>query len=179
MNVFQLSDEVCKISNVNPRAEKHGDEPVLMCDVSIQIDLKASILDEFAKGLKDAIFVKSKQGRVDDEDEGPALRFAGVLGVLAIKKEFEGYTASIKWGDLAGSTTVELVAVTVHKFKVDAQQGGTCATVMQLTFHPEKSGVIDQISHLLDREVSLTLLPAGVKKSDVQETADTDPEVVH
>lgn len=162
--MFQLTEAKAKCTSVNPRAEKHGDENVIACDVDLALDLEASVLDEFAKGLRDALYRKTdkRQASIPDASEapeGPQLRF-DVLGPLKIKHECVGYTARIVWGDLAGTVDVSLDDVHAKKFVAECKEGGTVAPSLQIQCHPsvEEMG---ELCSLIQREVTITLTAPG------------------
>jgi hypothetical protein len=162
--MFQLTDQKAKCTSVNPRAEKHGTENVIACDVDIVIDVGAEILDVFAKGLRDALYRKpDKKAQTaiaeagEEVPEGPQLRF-DVLGPLKLKRECVGYTARLVWGDLAGTVNVELAGLNVHKFHAEPKQGGTVTLSMQLQAHPN-TAEIGELCSLIQREITVTLSP--------------------
>jgi hypothetical protein len=152
--MFSLNQETARVVSVNPRAEKHGETPVVACDIDLDLEMPASVLDQFASGLRAALYVKAKQ------EEEPELRFDGVLGRLRIKTECLGYKAQVKWGDLAGSVDVTLADCKVHKFSVEPKQGGTCGVHLQIQAHPDERG-LGQLCFLIARECEVSVTPPG------------------
>lgn len=58
-----------KVAHLNVREEKHGDDPVLACDIKIKADVANSFLDDLSPGLRQALFTKegAAQGELDAE----------------------------------------------------------------------------------------------------------------
>jgi hypothetical protein len=162
--MFQLDNQRCTVSNVNPRAEKHGDENVIAVDVNLKTDISADVLEHFAPGLKAALYVKPKGSKQQElvegaaPDEGPALRFDGLLDPLRFRKEYIGYRAHITWGDLAGSIQVELADCKVHRFVADVKPGGSCELSLQIQSRPG-TDTMGQLCGLIQKEITLTLEP--------------------
>lgn len=167
--MFQLEQKRATVSNVNVRAEKHGDESVIATDVNLEVDLECGALNQFDKGLTAVLFVKPRNGAqknldgVDDAAaDGPALRFPGVLEAIQLSKECAGYSAQIVWGDLAGSVNLKLADCRVHKFSAKAKQGGTVELRLQIQSRPD-APTIGQLAALIQKEVTVTLAPPAVE----------------
>lgn len=164
--MFVLSEARAKCVSVNPRAEKHGDAPVVACDVNVTLDLHADSLNEFERGLSDFVFTSSakRQRQIDGENapDGPELRFK-TLGPLKIEHECIGYSARITWGDLAGSVDLHLDEAKVHKFQAEPKEGGTVVLSFQIQAHPDTE-TIGLLCGLIQREVMISLTPPGTKE---------------
>ena len=60
--MFSLDRKTVKLVNVNPRAEKHGDENALACDLKFEIRASNDVLSEFHHSLKSALYKEPDQG---------------------------------------------------------------------------------------------------------------------
>lgn len=162
--MLKCDEQVATISNVNLRAEKHGDDPVPACDIAVRFQTGAKVLDSLAKGLRSALYSSDEangQKRVPGTgsgDDGEKFRFNGALGPLKIKKEWPGYKAGIVWGDLAGSINLQLADVNVTRISAEPQDGGTVEIALQLQCHPTKEAYGD-LAQINQREITLTLTP--------------------
>lgn len=74
---FEISKTKGKVAHLNVREEKHGEDPVLACDVKIKADVSNKFLDELSPGLRAALFAKegTQEPLVDGEDHLTVLRF--------------------------------------------------------------------------------------------------------
>lgn len=165
--MFELRQQHAKVSYLNVRPEKHGEDPVVACDIGLVTDQSADILDEIAKGLKAALYVKPKAPTQSElaegappVEEGPQLRFDGVLGPLKLQKEYAGYGLRLTWGDIASTVMVKLDDVKACKLKAEAKQGGTVELRCQIQARPGE-GQMDQLCLLMDRDVTVDLVAPG------------------
>lgn len=166
--MFQLDQQRCTFVHLNVRPEKHGDVPVIACDVNLKADVDSAMLDEFGKGLQAALFEKPKNGKQvpingeGDVPSGPALRFAGIIKALKLEKEYAGYTVDLTWGDLAGSVQLKLADCKVTRFSVEPKEGGTCELQFQVQSRPD-GPTIGQLAPLIQKEVTVSLVPPAAE----------------
>lgn len=167
--MLRCDDQIATVSNVNIRSENHGDESVTATDINFTFETGAKVLDSFAKGLRGFLYSddeKSGQSRVPGTgsgDDGPQLRFNGVLGPLAIKKEGIGYKVGIEWGDIASTVKLDFADVKICKIKVEPKDGGTVAVALQAQCKPKKEDYGD-LALLLQKEIRLTLTPPSASE---------------
>ena len=67
--MFRLKNQRAKLTSVNPRAELHGEETNLACDLKFTLTTGNKKLDEFDPGLRHALFEPAR----DDDDYQPDL----------------------------------------------------------------------------------------------------------
>lgn len=161
--MLELEKQRCIVSNVNPRAEKHGDDRVIACDINLKTTISADVLNSFSPGLKEALYERperSKQAALISGDEeaieGPALRFDGVLDSVQIKKEYIGYGTRIVWGDLAGSVDIVIGDCKVCKISAKLMPGGSCELSFQVQSRPSAQQM-GELCELIQGEVVVTL----------------------
>lgn len=126
----------------------------------------AEVLDQFASGLRGAFYARPatrKQAALEGVEDaapqdGPKLKFDGLLAPLKLKKEYTGYTVGIIWGDLAGSINLSLADAKVKKFVAEPKSGGSCALSFQVQAHPDQDGY-GALAMLVQKEVKITLEP--------------------
>ena len=183
--MLRTNEQIATVNHVNIRAEQHGDQAVTGCDINIQFETGAKVLDSFDKDLRPALYTdedpKSPQRRIpgagrEDPLSGPRFKFNGLLGPLAISKEWPGYKAQLVFGDIASSVDISLDAVKVTKIKASPKDGGTCQVNLQLQCHPAKDDYGD-LALLLGKEVKLSLTPpsaAELKKLKKDEQKKDD-----
>lgn len=167
--MLRCDSQIATVSNVNIRSENHGDDHVTATDINFTFETGAKVLDSFAKGLRGFLYSddeKTGQARVPGTgsgEDGPQLRFNGVFGPLALKKEWPGYKLGIAWGDIASTVQLDLADVKVCKIKIDAKDGGTVAIALQAQCKPKKDDYGD-LALLLQKEVRLTLQPPSASE---------------
>lgn len=167
---FELeSFTTCKLSNFNPRAEKHGVESVMACDLNFILDAPNSVLSEFHGALLSAMYEKTEAVEDgQDELDGvepvshlPNLRFPK-MAPLKWDSKHAGYALCIDYG-IGASTNIELQGCELGKFVLDLKEGGTVEVKFQVQC---QSGLTERImgklAMMIGQEVSITLLAPTV-----------------
>ena len=153
---FSLKKQKGKVAHLNVREEKHGEDPVLACDVKIQADISNKFLDELSPGLRSSIFTKegTPGALVDGEDPLTMLRFPQLapvkwkVGLVAARFVLHG---AKKADDLEFECDVK-------EAQLAPKEGGT----VELSFSaavlptPEDSG---KLAALLGKDVRVTVEP--------------------
>jgi len=162
-----------RLSNINPRMEKHGPESVPAADINFVLDAPNDILSFFDGALLSALYTQRTEATpaqetldgVEPVTHLPNLRFPKMS---PIKWDWRGagYTLSIDYG-LGHGKGVELEGCEVGKFVIDPKEGGT----VELKFQVQAvTGLTEQIlgklSLLIGQEVEITLLaPTTVEQA--------------
>lgn len=158
--MFELIDATAKVSNYNPRAEKHGGENKMAGDLKLLATTGSSVLDFFSKDLRKALYRKPGQGEQQDLIEGAdgltAVKFPR-LGALPWDEEYPGYELVIA-GGLGLTEPMVLSGVTLKNFKFEALDGGSLQVTVSALFHPttEQAGAL---CALIQEDVQITLIP--------------------
>jgi len=154
-----------RLTNVNPRMEKHGPEPVPAVDMNFVMEAPNYVLSYFDGGLLSALYTvkteaQPEQGEIDGLEPVsnlPNLRFPKMA---PIKWDWRGagYTMELDYGLGAGSNIV-IDACEVGKFTIDCKEGGT----VQLKFQVQVSTglterIIGKLSMMIGQEVDITLV---------------------
>lgn len=161
--MFSLDKQMVKISNVNPRSERHGEETQLACDISIVVRLANSVLSEFHPQLLHALYERdaSQGDLISDESHMPNLKFPE-LAPLAWKFDSAGYQAIVHYG-IGGQSDIKLIDAKVNKFHIHAQEGGTVSISFRVQAHPD-SNEVGKLCSLIQNEVEVTLVPPDEAK---------------
>lgn len=150
-----------KITNVNVRREKHGNEGKLGIDISLSLQTSNAALDMFEKGLKESLFRKAAKGEqmdlVDGADGLVALKFPA-LQPLKLEGDYTGYEVTID-GLLDGTDPVPLVDVKLKDFVITPIEGGSVGLAFkaQLPATGEELGEI--VDAWMNEGIRLTLTP--------------------
>jgi hypothetical protein len=158
--MFQLDKHLVKVSNFNPRAEKHGEDNKLAADITFEVDVANDLLDAFDKDLRKALYRKAAKGEQPDLIAGSdglvAVKFPRI-GALSWEEEFPGYEIELD-GGLGLAEPLILVDVTLRKFKFAAIEGGSVSIKFSAICHPEPSEA-GQLCALIQEQAELTLTP--------------------
>lgn len=158
--MFLELNQPAKIRTVNMRSERHGEETKMAADIFCEIRCGNDILDRFEPGLKSALY---KQGDPDllteeaDKSALTALRFPHIKNALKTDHKLTGYGVTVPYG-IGGDSDVELEEVTVDRFQLEPQEGGTVLLRFRLISHPELSDV-GKLCSLIQNEIEIEITP--------------------
>lgn len=169
--MFQLDKAQAKIANVNPRAEKHGEDNKLAADIKVELQAHNSMLDSFDKLLRPALFRKPGKGEQQDlidKDGLTAVKFPRIEA-LVWDEEFPGYEIEIGSG-LGLSEPLFLADVTVKKFRFEPIEGGSVIVTFNVICHPDTEE-IGLLCSLIQSEAEVTLTPPTAQAEDLPKAA--------
>lgn len=153
-----------RLSNVNPRMEKHGPESVPAVDMNFILDAPNDVLSYFDGGLLAALYTKHLEASDEQEEiDGlepvshlPNLRF---LKMAPIKWDWRGsgYTLELDYG-LGSGRNIVLDTCEVCKFVIDCKEGGTVELKFQVQVTVGLTEqIIGKLSMMIGQEVGITL----------------------
>lgn len=162
--MFKINEVQANLKNINPRAENHGGEHALACDISLEFTVSNKMLDSLDEGLLGFLYRREQsaedeaQGHLDME-EGmlPHLRYK-LLGPLTWKYEGAGYTFQLIEDKLHGEEVIEIPDCKVNKFKIECEEGGTIKLGVQVQGNPTED-TIGELCHYLKEDVIISLIP--------------------
>lgn len=152
-----------RLTNINPRMEKHGAEDVPAVDINFILDAPNDVLSYFDGALLNALYTVHEDTAAQEEIDGidpvshlPNLRFPKMA---PIKWDWKGsgYTLVVDYG-LGAKSNLELENVEVGKVLIDCKEGGTvelkfqCQCVAGLT-----ERIIGKLALMIGQEVSIEL----------------------
>jgi hypothetical protein len=157
--MFQLLDQRIKITNVNPRTEKHGEENKLACDIAINVTLSNEVLYDFEGGLKYALYKKDEENPdlLDSPTLLTKLKFP-LLGAIKWAAELQLQTLIVDFG-IGGISDIKLTECKVNKFVFNCQEGGSVEINFRVQAHPDQDQ-IGKLCTLIQQEVNITLRPS-------------------
>lgn len=151
--MFTLKKQHAKVSHINTREEKHGDEPVLAIDIGLQMDVGAEFLDALEPGLRGAFY-----GATEDDDGPPTKLLYAALGPLTWACNMKD--ASLEFHARAKADQLQFT-VSVKKLKLELLAGGTVSA----HFHAQTNPTPDQVGRLsakLGDMVSISVVPSDL-----------------
>jgi hypothetical protein len=157
--MLELTNHQCKLSNVNPRAETHGDKKVPACDLKFEANCPSTVLVHLHPELRQALFKTDEAPDLADQgndDPLTALRFAR-LGGLNWEFEGTGYTLSVDYG-LGGKSDIKLFDCKVDGLKFEPMNGGTVKLAFRVVAHPEADDM-GRLYEMIQQDVQITLTP--------------------
>lgn len=162
--MFQLENTTAKLSNVNLRAELHGEETKVAVDLKFEVKLGNDVLAYFDPSLKSSLYAKPSEEMqgdlIDDPAFLPKLKFPKMS---PIKWDWKaaGYETVVNYG-VSGKDDIRLIQNDLDSFRIDCQEGGTVAMSFRVIAHPT-SDEIGRLSELVQREITLSLYPPSAE----------------
>lgn len=175
--MFNLTNTDAKLANLNPRAEKHGEENALACDIKLEIECHSTVLDHFDKSLRKLLYRKPALGEQEGlpfagDDQLTALRLPSLANLKWVE-DFPGYTLTFSAG-LGASDLQVIDDVELSNFTFEAVEGGSVLVTVRATCHPTPDQ-IGILSTLIQETVQITLEPpsrGGRGTGGAQDTMD-------
>lgn len=160
--MFQLNDQITKISSFTPRMEKHGEENVLAGTLKLETNVHSTVLDLFDKGFRKLLYRKPAPGEqtelpLDGNSDGLTARKLPHLAPLKWDEDFPGYKLEIQSG-LALDEVLKLKDVEISDFVFEALDGGSCRVRWTANFKQD-GRTSGKLCQLIQDEVELTLIP--------------------
>lgn len=160
---FELKETTVLLSNVNNRAEKHGDKTRPATDLMFLLTTNNEALKFFDTQLLEAFYKAAEKADapdlVDQADPAAltALKFPRLDPVLDWDQELTGYQVRVAHG-IGGKSDIVLEDCKVDKFKFTLQQGGTVIIAFRVIAHPEEDAN-GKLDHKIQTEVEIDLIP--------------------
>lgn len=163
--MFHLDDSNANITNLNLRAEKHGEVNQPACDIKVSVDIQAEALNDIHPGLCESLFRKPGKG-----DQMPLVEVgkgAGAFTVvkhpglepLQLKQKFPGYEAKITKPMCDEEDALFFADAEVKNFKITPHEGGTTNVTFSIGTQVDEEEISDLLQFLRDPEAVITLTP--------------------
>ncbi len=174
--MFGLEKHDARITNLNLRKERHGEDEVAACDISVSLKSSALILDTFDKKLRKAFFEKPGKGEQQalpiDGNNLTALALP-YLKEQKLDQKFDGYEARFD-SLLEHIEPLFFADAKVKLEKVTFIEGGSVDIALKVStvIAPEEDAEL--LAAWRRGEVLLTLTPpdaAGEKQDGQQQEA--------
>lgn len=166
--MFDLNQTV-KLSNVNLRAEKHGDETRAAVDLKIEATCPSTALISFHQELRQHLFKKDDNpDLVDQVIVGDGLTVLRYPKMGAIKWDWEGagYKGVIDYGLGDEKSNIHLGEdLKIDHFVIEPINGGSVSIAFRIIAHPTKED-IGKLSELIQRDIDLQLTPPEPTKAE-------------
>lgn len=165
---FQLLNANAKITSLNPRAERHGDDNVPACDIGFELNAHSSVLDYFDPSYRPFLF-RSPDRENDQPSLVPGENMTALakpnLKPLKLDEDFPGYTLRIGNGLDAVGKGMVLKAVNLPSFNIEAIDGGSVKLKFSAACHPNA----DECGALYERIQDVVELTLEAPKAEAQQ----------
>lgn len=134
--MFTLKKHPCKITHLNLRTQKAGDEDVNAIDITLAFDLPNSCLDTLSAGLRPALYERADDpDLIDDPDHLTRVRFPK-LGTHKWAGDLMGAGVHFHLGNGRGKGDLLFIDSNLRKLEITPKEGGTCACRVQAQVLP-------------------------------------------
>lgn len=167
--MFELTNTMVKLANVNPRAELHGDERRAAFDLKFEATLSNEYLVNFDSELRQFLYKRpDNPDLVDQQSEAlTALRFPK-MGHIKWDWECPGYKLVLEYG-VSGAGDIPMEDVKVDNFAFDPQQGGAVIVTFRAICHPECNDV-GRLCEFIQQKVQISLIsPETLAANEAQQ----------
>lgn len=151
---FSLEEQTCRVVNVNPRAEKHGDENKPAADLKLRAMLPNKELKQFDKTLLDMVYQSGKQG--DAFGHMAELKYPKLKLPFGWEDEVVGGTVTVHRG-IHAKSNIPIKNCLVGGFQIEPLQGGSVAVTFTAKFHPENEDQIGKLSMLIGQDIVVSV----------------------
>lgn len=155
--MFSVANQAAKLMSVNPRAEIHGTDHVMVANLKFVIKVGNDVLSEFDPSLKSSLYKKADGHHgelINDAGHLPSLKFH-LMGPVKWGSKFSGYETVIHYG-VSGAQDIHLIDCAVDNFSFDCYDGGTVIVSFRVIAHPEPNE-LGRLCEMIKREVYITV----------------------
>jgi hypothetical protein len=169
--MFEFDEITCKLSSVNARAEKHGEERHPAFDLKIEAMVSSDYLIHFDPELRQMLYKQTDNPdlieRIGNEAPLTKLRFPK-MSAINWDWECPGYHMKFHYG-VSGAGDIELEDVKLDKFSFDCQEGGAVGLTFRAICHPESNDV-GRLCEFIQEKVQISLVsPETLAASEAQQ----------
>lgn len=158
---FELREANCRLLNVNPRPELHGEDKKAAADLKLQTHLPNGELAQLHPNLKHLLYVKDTD-RPDlvsqaDPEHATMLRFPQMQPPLKWQGEIVGATITVHRG-ISPKSDLVIEGAIVNEFRLEPLEGGSVVATFRVQFHPEEKA-IGKLCMLTGTDIVVTVAP--------------------
>ena len=178
--MFKLERENAKITHLNLRSEKHGDENTPTCDIKVSVDVAAERLGDIHPGLCESLYRQPTTGDqialIDKKAEKAftVIRHPG-LEPVKLKQKFPGYELLVfAPGSDDDEDGIAFVDGEVKNFTIIPREGGTTTITFSVGTEVDEDDISGLLPFLRDPDAVLTLTPPSrqAESTDQQDMAE-------
>lgn len=172
---FTLMNTAARITNVNSRAESHGQEKKPAADLKLFVHLPNKELRQFDKTLRELFYTETTKGQVDAIDL-TQIRYPKIRFPIMWEDEVVGATVTVHQG-IGPDSDIKIEGAIVGKFQIEPLEGGSVGVGFSCQFRPKDEHQIGRLCMLNGQEVPVTVeSPTEKEQQKQRDLLDTDPE---
>ena len=168
-----------KLSNVQSRVEKHGDDDVMSIDLSVTWNTNNRSLTAIQKQLRNALFCNLAQPSDGPQaemelpvDEMPNVRVPGMDYPVKLDFQQVGARVEVAYG-IDETTAIVLQLCKVHKFRITPIEGGSAEVKFSISSSADiDDHIIGSLSVMQQREISIQLTMPEVEQPEKKLTEE-------
>lgn len=144
---FELKSQNAKLTNINTRHERHGDEEVLAADLKLVANMPATFLDNLSNGLRAALYTTDQDNPdlpIADSQPLTVLRFPQ-MSPFGWNGEIVNATFTFHGATKKDDMTF---VADVNKVHIDPEDGGAVAVTFRVQIMPEAKEVGQMLAYL-------------------------------
>lgn len=169
---FELDKAQVTLVHKNDRIESHGEEKKLACDLNFTWETSNAALALFAPDLRSMLYTKEQSPQQEipetaDPDHLTALRFPGLAPLKWGVGELEKASLTFHVGT-TGKGDLDLNEVKMHRFRIEAKQGGTVVIGFQIQCRPTDQQAGKLSKFLQDGACQVSVAPADEGNADAE-----------
>ncbi|WP_027730036.1 hypothetical protein ABL850_15810 [Variovorax paradoxus] len=172
-----LEPTTVKLSNVQSRVEKHGDDDVMSIDLSVTWNTNNRSLTAIQKQLRNALFCNLAQPSDGPQaemelpvDEMPNVRVPGMDYPVKLDFQQVGARVEVAYG-IDETTAIVLQLCKVHKFRITPIEGGSAEVKFSISSSADiDDHIIGSLSVMQQREISIQMTMPEVEQPAKQLT---------
>lgn len=177
--MFEIHNTQATIRSINPRAENHGDEHALACDISLEFTVSNKKLNLLDPGLLACLYTSDGEGSSQqpldfEADLLPHRRFP-LFGKIPWAYEGVGYKFQLINDGLHGEEVIEVADCKLNKIEIECEEGGTIKLRARVQGNPSEETIGDLCGYIKE-EVRVSLLPPEKPAQEEMEMVDEDGE---
>lgn len=152
--MFTLTKHAAKVTHLNVREEKHGEEEVLALDIKINADIGNDFLDQLSPGLKAAFYAQDSTAMDLGDTHLPVIKFPKLPSL-----DWDGeMKADLVLHGERKADNLEFTA-DINKLVLNLKEGGTVNMTFRAQCLPDPVEV-GKISELLGQMVKCSVTPS-------------------
>lgn len=173
--MLSLDKRTVTLDHVSFFTERHGEEPVQGIALKFSFDSSNDILDEFAPGLKAAMYrapeAKDAQQLFEEPTHLPLLRWP-LVPSMKWDLVMTGRETIIAFG-LGGDSDIRFAEATADKFQFTFRQGGSVGITFRVKAHPDGEQV-SRLFELMGHEADIAIGISSGQQHSLESGADDE-----
>jgi hypothetical protein len=174
---FNLKEREAVLVKVNPRDEKHGQDPKVATDLRLKFMLPSEELNQFGKGLEDFVYTEAKKGQTHISGHATEIRFPCISYPIKMADDVIGAKVTVHRG-IDAKSDLEVDGAILKNFEVEPLQGGSVMVTLTASFYPDpkQEKKLGKLCLLTGQKIAVTVDSPTETEQRKQRDLLEDPE---